>query len=388
MPASATVVSLATGSNAFGFDLYRSIRTASGNVALSPTSITAALAMTWLGARGRTESEMRKVLHFRGPADAVTRDWGALLRGLESPSRPNTLRIANRLYGEKSYTFEPAFLEKTRAAFGAPLEPTDFASASEPARIAINGWVERRTEQKIKDLLPAGALDARSRLVLVNAIYFLAEWVDAFETQATRDEDFHTAPGIAKTIPMMHRTGEARVGQVDGVKVLEPGYKGGSTSMLVVLPERAVGLRSIEESISQARLETWSRSLKKKAASVSIPRFEISPSPAMSLGPELVKLGMPSAFDDATADFSGLADPVVNKERLKIDKVLHKTFVKVDEKGTQAAAATAVVAARTLGAPPPPPFEFRADHPFLFFVVDKPTGLVLFMGRVADPTSK
>lgn len=378
---------LAKGSNAFAFDLFAKVRGAQGNLAMSPASISAALAMTYGGARGKTEEQMKKVLHLEGARDAVMNDWGHVARGLTDPSRPLKLRIANRLFGEKTYTFEPSYLEQTRTAFGAPLESTDFRNAFEPARARINGWVEEQTETRIKDLLPAGAVNDQTRLVLVNAIYFLADWAEQFEKQATHDEPFTVAGGGSKSTATMHRSSRYRLAQADGVKMLELPYVGDDTAMLVVLPDAKDGLSAVEQSLTAAKLDAWTATLAPQQVMVSLPRFEVSPTPSMELGEKLVALGMVDAFDRDKADFTGIASPPDRRDRLKIDKVFHKAFVKVDEKGTEAAAATAVVMARG-GGMPPKAVDFRADHPFLFFIVDRASGLVMFVGRVADPTTR
>jgi serpin B len=388
MPSGDAMTKLASSSNALGFDLYGRARSAPGNLAMSPASISAALAMTLGGSRGETEAQMKRVLHVDGSRDAVMSDWGKLSRGLQNPARSLTLRIANRLFGEKTVKFEQPFIDKTQADFAAPLEPNDFINAFEPARAHINSWVEEQTEHRIKELLPPAALDKLTRLVLVNAIYFLADWAEPFEKTATYDAPFEVSPGAPKKTPTMHRGGPHRIAQGDGVKVLELPYKGGDASMLFILPDRKDGLADVESSLTAAKLDAWKAALASQAVAVSLPRFEVSPTPSMSLGEDLKKLGMPDAFEREKADFTGIANPADHRERLKIDKVFHKAFVKVDEKGTEAAAATAVVMAKGGGPPPAPALEFNADHPFLFAIVDKATGLVLFLGRVADPTTK
>ncbi len=387
MPPAADITKLAKSSNAFAFDVYGKVRSAPGNLAMSPASITAALAMTWGGARAQTEEQMRTVMHLDGSRDAVMADWGNLSRSLQDPSRTLKLRIANRLFGEKTAAFDAGYIEKTKSAYGAPLEPVDFKTAFDSARVHINGWVEEQTERRIKELLPQGALDKLTRLVLVNAIYFLADWAEPFDKNGTYDEAFTVAGGGKRKTPMMHRAGGYRFAQIEGMKILEMPYKGGDAAMLVFLPDRPDGLAEVERSLSASKLEEWTSALKSERVAVSLPRFEVSPTPSMSLGDILVELGMANAFDRDKADFTGIANPPDPRERLKIDKVFHKAFVKVDEKGTEAAAATAVVMAAG-GAAPQRMLEFTADHPFLFAIVDKPTGLVLFVGRVADPTTK
>lgn len=388
MPAGDAMTKLASSSNTLGFDLYGRVRAAPGNLAMSPASISAALAMTFGGARGETEAQMKRVLHVDGSRDAVMSDWGKLSRALQNPARPLTLRIANRLFGEKTVKFEQPFVDKTQAYFAAPLEPNDFINAFEPARGHINAWVEDQTAHRIKDLLPPASLDKLTRLVLVNAIYFLADWLTPFEKTATYEANFDVSPGVSKKTPMMHGGGTRRFAHADGVKVLELDYNGGDASMVLVLPDAKDGLADVEKALTSAKFEEWRAALRADTVAVALPRFEVSPTPSMSLGEDLKNLGMPDAFDREKADFTGIANPSDRRERLKIDKVFHKAFVKVDEKGTEAAAATAVVMAKGGGPPPGKALEFTADHPFAFAIVDKATGLVLFLGRVADPTTK
>lgn len=385
MPTAEKTKALAAGSNAFAFDLWaRTRKSAKDNFAFSPASISMAFAMTYGGAKGETAAQMKKVFHFPEEPAALMASWGGLGRALSDPSRPITLRIANRLFGEKTYGFEQAYLDRTRTAFGAALEPVDFKNAPDPARQLINTWVEDQTEKRIKDLLTAGSIKPLTRMVLVNAIYFLGNWERQFDAKNTQSEPFHTSAAKTKQVPMMHQTNYFAAAQVGDVKVLELAYKGDSASFLVVLPEKADGLAAVEASLSSATLESWKRAVKGQTVAVSIPRFELNPSSSLPLSSDLAALGMPIPFDPAKADFTAMGNPTNPNERLNIDEAFHKAFVKVDEKGTEAAAATAVVMAAR-GGPPPKPFEFKADRPFLFFVLDKASGLVLFMGRVTEP---
>lgn len=382
MPTPTEIKPHATGNNAFAFELYARTQKAPGNQVFSPVSISIALAMTWAGANGETATQMQKVMHFETGGTAM---WGRISQAFNAPGRPFKLRSANRLFGEKTYKFEQPFLDSTKSAFGAGLDPVDFKVGYEAARGKINAWVEQQTEQRIKDLLPAGALEAQTRLVLVNAIYFLADWENPFEKNATYDEEFSGT--TKKKVPTMHRSGNYALAQVDQLKVLELPYGGSDLSMLVVLPDSKTGLGAVEKSLSAAKLEAWTKALASVRVDVSLPRFEVSP-PSMPLGDELKAMGMPLAFDRKKADFTKMGNPPNPEEQLFIQKVFHKAFVKVDEKGTEAAAATAVVMGAKGGGAPQKSVEFRADHPFLFFVVDKPSGLVLFMGRVTDPAGK
>ncbi len=386
MPPAPEVKTLASGSNAFAFDLYGRVRATPGNTVFSPASMSIAMAMTWAGAKGETAAQIQKVMHFAKPE--VVSTFGQLSRAMSSPTRPIKVRSANRLFGEKTYTFEKPFLDKTLTAFGAPLEPTDFKLGHKAARLSINAWVEQQTEKRIKDLLPENAIDNLTRLVLVNAIYFLADWADPFLKNGTMDTPFEVSATSSKPVPTMHRRGRYAFAQLDGVKVLELPYVGGDTSMLVVLPDAKAGLAAVEKSITSTKLQAWTTALAETSVAVALPRFEVSP-PTMALAEEFKALGMPLAFDKKKADFTLMGNPPNPDERLVIEKVFHKAFVKVDEKGTEAAAATAVVMGPKGASPAPEKaVEFRADHPFLFFVVDRASGLVLFMGRVADPSVK
>jgi serpin B len=379
----------AKSSNAFGFDLYRRLKPAPGNQVVSPASITTGLAMAWVGARGETAAQMKQALHFTAGPGPVLRAAGAVSRSLVDPRRPVVFRIANRLFGEKTYHFETAFLEATRAAFGAPLEPADFREASEGAREAINQWVEGQTEKRVRDLIPPRGIDGQTRLVLVNALYFLGDWQDPFTKEGTSPAPFHVAARDQRPVPTMHRTGTFRFVRSRGLQALELPYKGEQMSMLVVLPEATDGLSALEDSLNLAGLDAVVQGLAFAQVAVALPQFEVNPKESLSLGDLLVALGMRTAFDPGKADFTGIANPPDPADRLVISRVFHRAFVKVDEKGTEAAAATAVSMMRAgSSARREEPLVFRADHPFLFFIRDNASGLVVFMGRVADPSQK
>jgi serpin B len=385
MPPVARTQSIAKASNAFGFALFPRV-SKSGNFVLSPASISIALTMTWSGARGDTATEMGKVLAVEGSQADVTKTWGELVTALTSPGRPLTLKIANRLFGERSYEFDKAYLDATRASFGAPLEPADFKGAYDAERVQINEWVAAQTERRIENLLPPDSLDRTTRLVLVNAIYFLGTWSNPFKVDQTVDAPFDTGTE-KKTVPMMRELGAFAMRVGDGAKLLRMPYKGDEIEMLVVLPDKVDGLAALERTFTPAKLAAWSAAATVQEVGVTFPRFELKPDTKSLAGP-LGELGMARALTDA-ADFTGMAKPSAANDPLRISEVFHKAFVKVDEKGTEAAAATAVAMATptAVAQPRPTPF-FVADHPFLFFVVDKASGLVLFMGRVTDPSVK
>jgi len=386
-PSRDSVQKLAASSNAFGFDLYAKIRAEQhDNIVISPASISMGLAMTWGGARNQTAAEMKQVMHLHGTPAEVMQTNGKLSATLTDESRPVVFHIANRLFGEKTFRFDASYLSATERAYGAPLQRMDFKTSAEPSRGLINAWVEKQTETRIKDLIPAGALDDQTRLVLVNAIYFLGDWISPFEKRATRPAPFHLSPTKSSDVDTMNRTGMYKIVSRDGLTALELPYEGGDLSMLVLLPDALDGLDAMEKGMTHEKLTAITGELKPERVWVSMPKFTIDPASSLALKDHLVELGMKQAFDRYRADFTGIADPPNPEDRLHISKVFHKGFVRVDEKGTEAAAATAVTMAKA-GAAPMQPRRFKADHPFSFVIRDNKTGLILFMGRVVRPSS-
>jgi len=388
-PAPGELGGLARSSNALAFDLYAKARVQSGNLALSPISISTALTMTWAGARGDTAAQMKKVLHAEGEPGQAMDVAGKLLASFGGEGSKVTLRVANRLFGEKTYAFEQAYLDRTKAAFGAPLEGLDFKHAFEPSRTHINDWVAKQTQDRIKNLIPTGGLSGETRLVLTNAIYFLGDWMTPFKQESTRPAPFHATATATSDVPTMNQVANFRFAATDGVKLLEMPYEGGEVAMTFVLPDAVAGLDAVEKRLSPEVLDRWVRAMQPEKVLVALPKFEINPASSLALGDLLKSLGMPLAFDPDKADFTAIANPPKPADRLYISQVFHKAFVKLDEKGTEAAAATAVVMARAgSAAPSKPPAELRADHPFLFVLRHVSSGAILFMGRVNDPSAK
>lgn len=378
----------AKGSNAFGVDLYRQIADQKGNLVVSPASLSMALAMTWQGAKGDTADEMKRVMHFEGAPAEVAAAAGKLSSALQDPARPITFHVANQLFGEKTIALEPPFLDATKSAFGAPLAQVDFKNDFASARVNINDWVLAKTEKRIKDLIPEDGLDKDTRLVLVNALYFLGDWDRPFEKESTYEAPFITGAGEPKNVPMMHSPDHAAYAFVakDGVSALSMPYKGGAMSMLFLLPDANDGLPALEQSLSAEKIDELVGALEpNKHVMVALPKFEIDPSASLSLGDTLKKMGMPLAFDERKADFTPMFNPPDPEDRLHIAKVFHKAFIKLDEKGTEAAAASAVSMAKATSAPVDEG-RFVADHPFLFLLRDEASGLIVFMGRVDDPS--
>jgi serpin B len=378
-----SVANLAYSSNAFGCDLYRRLAEQPGNLVISPASLAIALTMAWRGAEGETAAEMRRVLHLEGTAGAVLAAAGELSRSLQDPSRPLTFRIANRLFLDRGYELVPAYVESTQAAFGAPVERLDFQASPELARRRINDWIEERTERRVKDLIPEGELDPLVRLVLANAMYFLGDWEIPFDPEETRQAPFHLSASEVRDVPTMHRTGRFHVVRQDGFTAVEIPYHGSHLSMLFLVPDAIAGLAAVEAGLDAASLAALAGPAEGDRVGLALPKFELEPAASLSLGRDLKALGMPLAFDPYGADFRGIASPPHPDDLLSIDKVFHRAFVRVDEKGTEAAAATAV-AMRTRELRPES-LPLRIDRPFLFLLRDNASGIVLFLGRVSDP---
>lgn len=366
----------------FGIDLYRAIARPDQNLVMSPASITLAFAMVHAGARGKTATELAKVFHLEGePARIAAGVAGALARWRET-SEGVELRVANRLFGDGATAFERAYLDVTARRFGAALEPVDFRGAAEATRSDINAWVLEQTRDRIRDLIPRGALDASTRLVLVNAIYFKAQWEDEFPEYATRTGPFF-APGGERSAKLMARTGHMPVVHHDGATLVSVGYAGGRYAMSIVLPDERDGLAAIEGKLGRAWVDAAHAAAVTERVQLTMPRFRIEPGEPLALRRVLEPLGLVTAFG-ADADFTGMAP---RSEELQLSEAFHKAFIAVDEKGTEAAAATAV-AMRAGSAPPSgEPRVVTVDHPFVYMIRDTSTGAILFMGHVVDPTA-
>ena len=371
---------LVMGNTAFGMNLYGELKGEAGNLFLSPFSISTALGMCAAGARGKTLEEMTRVLRLPPEAHA---GFGALVKSLNEETDPKkrgfTLSTANALWAQKGYPWKPEYKKLVATDYAAGLFDLDFISAAEAARGTINAWVEKETNQKIKDLLPQGTITPDTRLVLTNAIYFKGDWVDPFKKEQTKDLPFTTSGGKTVQAPLMHRVGGYRYAENDSFQTLDLPYNGKRISMTVILPRKADGLAAVEKELTAEKLDATLKTLRfEKTVHVHLPRFKVEKS--FTLNKPLIAMGMKSAF--MGADFSGMHD---GKEQLDITAVVHKAFVDVNEEGTEAAAATGVVVGLTSAGPPPTPKHFKADHPFLFLIRDNKTGSVLFVGRLENP---
>ncbi|KAK2903640.1 hypothetical protein Q8A67_008353 [Cirrhinus molitorella] len=381
----------------FSFNLFKKINggNTSKNVFYSPISISSALAMVSLGAKGNTAAQMFKVLCFNNPpkpgtaapapqysVDQIHSSFKKLMSELNKPGVPYLLSLANRLYGDQSYQFVEKFLNDAKRYYEAKLEKVDFKMKSESARVDINKWVEKKTQEKIKDLLPQGSIDGMTRLVLVNAIYFKANWEKKFPKEATRDGQFKLNKTQTKPVKMMNQKAQFPLALIPEIKsqVLELPYVGKNLSMLIILPEEiedeTTGLQKLEKALTFEKLMEWTKpsKMRQQEVQVSLPRFKMEQTYDMkSL---LISMGMEDVFDGRKVNLSGMSP----NNDLVLSQVIHKAFIEVNEEGTEAAAATGAIVATRSFAP-----MFIADHPFLFFIRHNPSNNILFYGRYCSP---
>ncbi|CAN5548618.1 serpin family protein [soil metagenome] len=369
--------SIVEGNNAFGYDLYHQLQTKKGNLFFSPYSISTALSMTYAGARGQTAQEMAHVLHLLAEQDKQHPGMAAVVAGLAGQKDGVRLDVANALWGQKGQPFVADFLQLTKRYYGAGFHTIDFHNG-EAARQEINAWVEKQTQDKIKDLLGPNSVDNAS-LVLTNAIYFKGDWLKPFAKGRTFKESFLVTPENQVKVDMMHLTDSFSYMEDDNFQALSLPYKGEAVSLIAFLPRTKDGLSKLEEQFKADMVNEALAKMKKSKVIVSLPKFKMTST--FELADVLSKMGMPLLFQPGKADLSG----IVASNDLFISRVVHKAYVDVYEEGTEAAAATAVIAVRASAARPPSDPIFRADHPFVIAIRDNKTGSLLFLGRVANP---
>jgi serpin B len=393
----------AKATNELAVDLHHQLATRDDNLCVSPYSIETALAMTFAGADGETRTEMARVLHL-GNDSGVPASFAALQHSLEGmsaktaelvkqskkfggPSEPITLNIANRLFAQKGYAFREAFLSLVKQNFGGAFEPIDFVANAAAATQRINKWVADQTHDRIRDLIPGGALDKTTRLVLANALYLKAPWASEFSQNATQPEPFFVHGGAPTDVPMMQkRNDHFGYSGREGFTIVSLPYAGNDLQFLVLLPDEVNGLHALESKLNSDMFAACAK-LDTRDVDLYLPKFKIE-APTIALAENFEALGMKTAFDKphGSANFDKIA-PRKPNDYLYISQIFHKTFIAVDEKGTEAAAATAVamMAATALRSPPPPPIEVKIDRPFVYAIQHVPSGVCLFLGRVTDP---
>jgi serpin B len=378
---------LVSANTLFALDLYRFLSAEkTENLFYSPYSISIALAMTYAGARGETENQMASALHFTLPQERLHPAFNALdqsLTSLEQPptgteeSSPFRFHVANALWGQRGFEFLSEFLDTLAINYAAGLRLVDFGGDPEAARQTINRWVSEQTEQKINDLIPAGAIDPLTRLVLTNAIYFNAAWQYPFAEEATVEEPFTLLSGETVKVPMMKLSKSLLYAEGDGYQLVSLPYQEGRFEMIVILPA-AGQFEALQARLTPQWLTQALNARQLRTVLLSLPKFKVESD--FSLVNALSALGMPIAFQPDQADFSGMD----GKRDLFIGEVRHKAYVKVDEVGTEAAAATAVLMELT-AAMPEEPVSMIVDHPFLFLIRDIQQGVLLFVGQTVQP---
>ncbi|XP_028659848.1 leukocyte elastase inhibitor-like isoform X1 [Erpetoichthys calabaricus] len=406
--------SLCSANSQFSLDLFKMFgdKKPTSNIFYSPLSISSAMGMVYLGSKGNTAAEIGQVLHFTSSkkdkaasgsqqkglmqqslaktfhfhkaGDEVHSHFSTLIANINKKGAPYQLSMANRLYGERSYDFVKEYIEKTNKFYHASLESVDFVKAPEESRKNINAWVEKQTNDKIKDLLASGTIDDLTRLVLVNAIYFKGNWEKKFQESSTRNEQFRINKNETKEVKMMHQKSKFKFAFIPEMQcqILELPYVENELSMLILLPkdieDNSTGLKKLEQSLTLEKLHEWTNpdNMDKIEISVSLPRFKLEQS--YDLKEVLINMGVVDAFDMCRADLSGMSP----KDDLYLSKAVHKSFVEVNEEGTEAAAATAMVVMMRCAMIPA---SFNADHPFLFFIRHNKTRSILFYGRFCSP---
>ncbi|XP_060773796.1 leukocyte elastase inhibitor-like isoform X2 [Neoarius graeffei] len=415
--------SLSVANTSFALNLFSKIKETkeTNNIFYSPLSISSALAMVYLGAAGNTATQMSEVLCFNKPVEpkpvqpvAVTLaqqqtqtfeipaalqkilqqkkstgdihdSFNKLMSELNKAEAPYSLSLANRLYGQKTYEFVEKFLRDTKTYYNAKLETVDFQSNAEAERVKINKWVEKQTQEKIKDLLKEGNIDNSTILVLVNAIYFKGNWATQFKVENTKERPFRLNKRDTKPVQMMKQKAKFPLTFIADLRcrILEMPYNGKELSMLILLPDSieddTTGLEKLEQALTYENFMEWTRPdmMDRVEVEVSLPRFKLEESYDMK--DLLISMGMVDAFSLDRCDFSRMSP----SNNLVLSKVVHKSFVDVNEEGTEAAAATAAI--MMLRCAPIPPEAFVADHPFLFFIQHTPTRSLLFCGRYSSP---
>jgi serpin B len=375
------VQEVVNANNKFALKLYSQIaKSETGNIFYSPYSIFSALTITYEGAREETAEEMKNVLHL--PETSILRpNFARIYNEINKRTNDYELRTGNALWLQKDYPFIEDYKKVVERYYGGKATNLDFVNEPEKSREIINKFIAEQTNNKIQEIIPPGSIDATTRLVITNAIYFKGTWEYQFDKSATQLDDFRVSENKTVKVEMMH-IDNAKLNYADlgDLEILELPYKGGNISMLILLPRG--DLKSIETNLTTENISQYRNLMKETEVSVYLPKFSFTTQ--YFLNDVLKSLGIEKGFDPTQANFSGMSTAITPEQRLYISQVIHKAYIKVDEEGTEAAAATAVVI--NVGSVHHP--VFRADHPFIFIIQERNTGNILFMGRVVDPTAR
>ncbi len=370
---------LASATNQFAFELYLNLKDGEGNVFFSPFSLSTAMAMTYEGARGQTAEEIKQVFHYPDNLEVMREEFAQVINLINKKDKQYELHTANALWAQKGYPLLTEYVSTVEKYYGGKVTDLDFARETENSRLKINRWVEEQTNDRIKDLIPPGVLNELTRLVLTNAIYFKGNWENQFPKENTKEEEFMVTPEKKVKVQMMSMR-EKRFNYLenDELQLVELPYAGQEISMLVLLPKN--DLTSLEPRLTASQLNEYKKQLRSEKIDIYLPKFKFETKYMMGGKKGILgRMGMPTAFSPAEADFSGIN----GRRDFYLSEVVHQAFVEVNEEGTEAAAATGLVVGVTMVVKK---IVFRADHPFIFIIQDRATGNILFMGRVVDPS--
>jgi serpin B len=374
---------LVKSNNEFALKAYAEMSKKNGNIFFSPFSLSAALAMVLGGAKGATADQIAEVMRLHPNQKNLHGEYALLLNLLATNDKQTQLAIANALWGQKGLAILPTYQNLLRTNYKSELQTVDFAANPQAAASAINAWAEKHTNGRIQDLVQASSFDQESLLVLANAVYFYARWKNQFKEYMTKQDDFWLESGKKTTVQMMNQSEHLSYFADASLQAIELPYTQGKYSMIVLLPKERDGLLALEKQLDNTLLEKYISALKENEVVLSLPKFELNAN--LSLKEFLSNLGMPLAFQNA-ADFSGIAK---NQNGIRLKSAFQKTFIKVGEEGTEAAAVTNLgIAAGGAKRPEILPPVFRADHPFLFLIRETATNSILFLGRMTNPSDK
>ena len=371
---------LAAANARFGFKLYAELarQSADKNLFISPASTGLCLAMAYNGAAGETAQAMARALETQGiPMPELNQAYAALKAALENPDAKVQLNIANSLWARQGLAFKPDFIQRTKEYFGAEVTELNFDDPG--AAATINRWVSEKTKDKINKIVDR--IDGNSILFLINAIYFKGTWSKEFDKAKTTEDNFTPAVGGPKRVPMMSQSGSYRYFENAGFQAVSLPYGGGRASMYIFLPAKAGGLSALQKKLTAANWESWMDEFQQSDGDIKVPRFRLEYE--ATLNEALKALGMGAAFDQGRANFTGMIEP--KGQNVYISQVKHKTFVDVNEEGTEAAAVTSTEMRTTSAMRPRQRFNMVVDRPFFCAIRDNQTGTVLFMGSITDP---
>ncbi|XP_072461127.1 serpin B10-like [Notamacropus eugenii] len=396
--------SLTASNNQFAMEFSKMLSESEGdgNILFSPLDISTALSMTLLGARGNTATQIEQVLQLHkvtagettsprfekkrkmelnpNKAEGIFSDFQAHISEINKPNNSYVLKTANRLYGEKTYPFHCEYLENMKKYFGAEPQSVNFLEDAEQIRTQINSWVENETEGKIVKLLPDDSIDSMTRLVLVNVIYFKGKWKEQFKPEDTTEKPFRVNQTTTKPVKMMSMKCNLQIFHIEkpDAKGIQLYYGNGEISMFIVLPDDVNGLKELEKTITYGKLSDWTHEdmMEMYDVQLYLPKFKLEKN--YDLKSTLITMGMSDAFSTSHADFSGMTD----RKNLFLSEVFHKSFIEVNEEGTEATASTADDFSVRIRLPS---ITFNVDHPFLFFIKHNKTNSILFYGRFCSP---